>query len=170
MKGTFQGITGLVVKPVTGLLDATSKVGEGIKNTATSLDDKPNSIWERDPRVFYDKEQFFSDYKSNDAKIMLLLQNIKKGKYAGRIFVDLFTIIPNKKDAENKFILILLVDIIVFFSLKKKKRLWDIDVSNIETIQKFADGIQIKIKIKTKKIKVNYYFFNFFFIYLFQKG
>jgi vacuolar protein sorting-associated protein 13A/C len=34
-KGTAQGIAGLVIKPVTGVLDATSKTAEGIKNQAT---------------------------------------------------------------------------------------------------------------------------------------
>lgn len=32
-KGGLKGITGLVVKPVSGVVDATSKTAEGIKNT-----------------------------------------------------------------------------------------------------------------------------------------
>ena len=35
LKGTVKGIAGLVVKPVTGIIDATSKTSEGIKNQAT---------------------------------------------------------------------------------------------------------------------------------------
>jgi vacuolar protein sorting-associated protein 13A/C len=30
------------VKPISGILDAISKTAEGIKNTATYFDDKPN--------------------------------------------------------------------------------------------------------------------------------
>ena len=40
LKGTMQGIAGLVIKPVTGVIQATSKTAEGIKNTATIYDDK----------------------------------------------------------------------------------------------------------------------------------
>jgi vacuolar protein sorting-associated protein 13A/C len=32
-KGTLQGLSGLVIKPVTGILDAAAKTTEGIKNT-----------------------------------------------------------------------------------------------------------------------------------------
>jgi vacuolar protein sorting-associated protein 13A/C len=32
-KGGLKGITGLIVKPVSGVIDATSKTAEGIKNT-----------------------------------------------------------------------------------------------------------------------------------------
>lgn len=31
--GGLKGITGLIVKPVSGVIDATSKTAEGIKNT-----------------------------------------------------------------------------------------------------------------------------------------
>ena len=41
-KGTLQGLTGLIVKPVTGVLDAAAKTTEGIKATALIFDDKPN--------------------------------------------------------------------------------------------------------------------------------
>jgi vacuolar protein sorting-associated protein 13A/C len=33
-KGAFQGIAGLVIKPVTGAIDAASKTAEGLKSTA----------------------------------------------------------------------------------------------------------------------------------------
>lgn len=42
MKGTWQGVSGLVIKPISGILDAASKTAEGITNTATYFDDKPN--------------------------------------------------------------------------------------------------------------------------------
>lgn len=41
-KGVAQGITGVVVKPVTGVIDFASKTTEGLKNTALYLEDKPN--------------------------------------------------------------------------------------------------------------------------------
>lgn len=35
--GGLKGITGLVIKPVSGIIDATTKTAEGIKNTANFL-------------------------------------------------------------------------------------------------------------------------------------
>ena len=40
LKGIFKGITGLVVKPVTGVIDSVTKVAEGIKNTTKIFDMK----------------------------------------------------------------------------------------------------------------------------------
>jgi vacuolar protein sorting-associated protein 13A/C len=41
-KGTAKGLAGLVIKPVTGVIDFASKTTEGLKNTALYLEDKPN--------------------------------------------------------------------------------------------------------------------------------
>jgi hypothetical protein len=35
--GGLKGITGLVIKPVSGIIDATTKTAEGIKNTANFM-------------------------------------------------------------------------------------------------------------------------------------
>jgi vacuolar protein sorting-associated protein 13A/C len=40
--GSALGVTGLIIKPVTGVLDAASKTAEGISNMATNMDEKPN--------------------------------------------------------------------------------------------------------------------------------
>lgn len=59
MKGITKGIAGLVIKPITGVIDAASKTAEGIKNTATYFDDKPSENRLRPPRVFYNRERYF---------------------------------------------------------------------------------------------------------------
>lgn len=38
--GGLKGVAGLVLKPVTGIIDATTKTAEGIKNTANYLNPK----------------------------------------------------------------------------------------------------------------------------------
>jgi vacuolar protein sorting-associated protein 13A/C len=43
----------LIIKPVVGGIDGASKIAEGIKNTATYFDDKPEEERKRNPRVFY---------------------------------------------------------------------------------------------------------------------
>lgn len=52
-KGTVQGVTGLVIKPVAGILDAAAKTAEGIKNTVSYFDDKPNESRLRNIRPIY---------------------------------------------------------------------------------------------------------------------
>jgi vacuolar protein sorting-associated protein 13A/C len=55
--GGLKGITGLVVKPVSGLFDATTKTFEGIKNTPSFFqqlgDENLKMKRKRNPRVFY---------------------------------------------------------------------------------------------------------------------
>ncbi len=43
-KGIGKGITGLVLKPVAGVMDGTSKISEGLKNNVTHFDDKPLEV------------------------------------------------------------------------------------------------------------------------------
>jgi vacuolar protein sorting-associated protein 13A/C len=44
INGIGLGVSGLVVKPMTGIMDATSKTAEGLKNTATHFEDKPYDV------------------------------------------------------------------------------------------------------------------------------
>lgn len=55
------------MKPITGIIDFSSKTAEGIKNTATHFDDKPNEKRERFPRIFYGKEQFYKSFNYKDS-------------------------------------------------------------------------------------------------------
>lgn len=72
-KGTLKGLTGLVVKPIAGVLDASAKTAEGVVNTATHFDDKPNDVRIRYSRVFYERTKYFSRYNERDSKIMNFL-------------------------------------------------------------------------------------------------
>lgn len=42
IKGIGKGVAGLIVKPVSGVLDAASSFSDGIRNTITFGDDKAN--------------------------------------------------------------------------------------------------------------------------------
>jgi vacuolar protein sorting-associated protein 13A/C len=48
-------VAGLIIKPIAGVLDAASKTAEGLTNTATHFDEKPNSDRIRLVRPFYGK-------------------------------------------------------------------------------------------------------------------
>ena len=80
-KGTWQGISGLIIKPVAGVLDFASKTAEGIKSTATHFDDKPNEARERAPRVFYEADKYYKTYSNIDCEMWTVLQLLKKGQF-----------------------------------------------------------------------------------------
>ena len=99
LKGSVQGLTSLVIKPIGGIFDATAKTAEGLKNTATIYDDKPNTERFRPPRVFYDEERFIKRYDKKDAKLMQRLQTIQKGAFTKIRFLEAFErVLFKKKD------------------------------------------------------------------------
>ena len=51
--GIYQGISGLVFKPVSGALDLASKTAEGMKNTIRRFDVNTTKERVRIPRPFY---------------------------------------------------------------------------------------------------------------------
>lgn len=53
MHGTYQGLTGVLLKPASGFLDCFAKSSEGIKNTVRVFDRKTNRGRLRNPRPFY---------------------------------------------------------------------------------------------------------------------
>jgi len=97
LKGSIQGLTGLMIKPIGGVFDATAKTAEGLKNTATYYDDKPNNERHRPPRVFYETERFIKRYDKRDAKLMINLQKVEKGMLGNIRFLEVFEKIEYKK-------------------------------------------------------------------------
>jgi vacuolar protein sorting-associated protein 13A/C len=62
--GTAIGMTGLIVKPITGVFDGASKSAEGLTNTATYFDDKPNCERIQNIRAFYEVQRLWKFYLS----------------------------------------------------------------------------------------------------------
>jgi vacuolar protein sorting-associated protein 13A/C len=53
--GILKGILGLILKPVSGVLDATFCLVEGIYNMIKVFEDGPSNVRKRPPRIFFDK-------------------------------------------------------------------------------------------------------------------
>lgn len=51
--GLYEGVVGLVLKPVSGALDLVAKTSEGVKNTLRIFEQKQNKGRIRMPRTFY---------------------------------------------------------------------------------------------------------------------
>lgn len=75
-KGTAKGLAGLVVKPVTGIIDFASKTTEGIKNQVLTFEDKPNDERMRYPRVFYTQSYILKEYCLIDSNLQSILKKV----------------------------------------------------------------------------------------------
>ena len=51
--GVYQGVSGIILKPISGVLDLMSKSAEGCKNTIRSLEKRQRRERIRYPRPFY---------------------------------------------------------------------------------------------------------------------
>lgn len=86
MKGTYKGVSGLVVKPISGALDFFSKTSEGIKNTTKTVDKEVEKV--RALRPFYGKKQQIKNYDKIHALIIQHMLKIGRGVYARDHFID----------------------------------------------------------------------------------
>ena len=156
LKGTWQGISGLVFKPVTGVLDAAAKTSEGIKNTATSFDEKSIQHRQRYPRAFYGKEQFYRPYILTDAEISYLLQVGCEGEFTNLNLLYTFKIFPNDQDREDYGVLVLCDERILYLSAKRAEIMWDFPSKDFEKATQTPEGIYLHLKNPPRNLYVNY--------------
>ena len=77
VKGAAKGLAGLVVKPVTGIIDFASKTTEGIKNNALMFEDKAHEERMRYPRVFYSECFILKEYSQQDSALYSILKKVE---------------------------------------------------------------------------------------------
>lgn len=138
--GSFRGLSGLVVKPMAGVLDVASKAAEGIKNTAGVNQLFGKNERKRPPRVFYGKNLIMKNYDYEAAAAFYLLSNNKKGRYAKEKFVDYVEGFDSKG---FKWIVFLFIGKLVLFNVKKKKVTWDIPILDIEKHEIRPEGLSL---------------------------
>jgi vacuolar protein sorting-associated protein 13A/C len=151
LKGSIQGLAGLVVKPVAGIFDATSKTAEGIKNTATHFDEKPSDKRQRFLRVFYNKEKYFKSYSKRDSEIMAFLANYKKDKLHNLSLIENLELRFMENGVEFGQYLIFTLEMVLLFEFPKL--LFDLKVTNIREIGNCEEGIKVKVFETSKKMK-----------------
>jgi len=154
-KGAFQGVTGLVVKPVTGVLDAAANTAEGIKNTATAFDQKPNENRERYPRAFYGEDKYYRAYLDSDAEVMWLIyfSETAAPQYKQLSMLNSFDVFPDEKERDHFYILVISLEHLVWWSVKSGKIKWAVETSNVDKMSAFNDGMVIYLKRATEQVK-----------------
>lgn len=73
-RGCAQGTIGLAVKPITGIVDATTSLVQGLQNVVGD-DKKFSSVWIREPRMIYSTDRSIRVYNANDASVNKLIQS-----------------------------------------------------------------------------------------------
>ena len=87
MKGTYKGLSGLIVKPVSGALDLLSKTSEGIKNNVNSAKEKKVKRI-RYIRPFYGKMQLIKGYNELHSEVLHKLQKVERKRFTILNFLD----------------------------------------------------------------------------------
>jgi len=144
-KGTVKGVTGLVAKPVAGILDAASKTAEGIKNTANMFDQRPSNSRVRFPRAFYGKEKYYRTEMPTDGEIIWLLHHTKNTKYRDMSLICAFDVFPNVEDKDTSYILALSYEYVLAWDVKHAKLMWAFNPKDIKKVNLYQDGMQIEL-------------------------
>ena len=71
IKGIYKGLSGLLFKPLTGLLDLTSATAEGLREVFLAL--PAPSVRKRLPRPFYSATAYYAKYNPTDAATMSIV-------------------------------------------------------------------------------------------------
>ena len=87
MRGTYKGLSGLLVKPVSGALDLLSKTSEGIKNNVNSAKEKKVKRI-RYIRPFYGKMQLIKGYNDLHSQVLHKLQKVERKRFTILNFLD----------------------------------------------------------------------------------
>jgi len=159
IKGVFTGTKGLVIKPVTGVLDGVSKMTEGVSNTFVS-DAAKKVLKSRLPRMFYGRERIYKAYNEYEPKIYKFLAKKKPKKYPTFTFLDsvlLWERLPNqnKDPTEPTLCLWITLERIFLIVLTKKAIVWKIRTNNIADIYTDQNSVNIMVKKPTNSVHVN---------------
>ena len=148
------GISGVIVKPMIGLLDAASKTAEGFKNMAQINNEGLLSIKERVPRAFYGKQMMFKPYIPYDAEIMFILTKTHEIDVSKFSYVDAYPM-KSSRDAAVILNLVIFEEGVGLFSYKTDKFVWVTTYEMIETVEKYDLFIRFTFKEEIPKINVS---------------
>ena len=94
-RGTYQALTGLIFKPLSGGFDFLSKCAEGCKNTLLVFERKSAYSRSRQPRPFYGKKRVIKKYDDSHALIISnLLFELRLGDFQNDHFLEVKLIHP----------------------------------------------------------------------------
>jgi vacuolar protein sorting-associated protein 13A/C len=90
----------------------------------TYFDDKANTNRARNIRPVYGYEGYATEFNPVDAEGFAMIHFIKNGLLMNDRFVSAYFIIPDVKEPDNKFMLVLTIENFVYMSFKTKKKVF----------------------------------------------
>ena len=127
VKGAAKGLAGLVIKPVTGIIDFASKTTEGIKNNALIFEDKARESRMRYPRVFYTECLILKEYSARDSQLFSILKKMdNEERFQNAIFIDAFEAV------DGHDYLVILQAGIVYIDLAARKLRWAVEFGELQ--------------------------------------
>ena len=143
--GMYSGVTGLVLKPLSGGLDLVAKSAEGIKNTAKIFEAKIFSDRKRFPRTFYGYQRKIKPYSVPDAYITnRILNTVKDGIFKKNHYLETIKFEEN----ERSLFLIHTEEHIILLEAAQKCVWWHIPSNWIQHVSKVQNGLILHLKNK----------------------
>jgi len=135
-KGVAKGVVGVAVKPVAGIMDFTSRTTEGIRNTTNLVQDKPRV---RPPRSF-GPNRALKEYLFEESEGNLIMAQIHRGYFASDTYVFHKRITPKHTAVLTDKRL---------FRCKKGDRLsydWNVAYEVMQTVNLTKEGLIINVE------------------------
>jgi len=140
-KGVVQGMVGVAVKPVAGVMDLATRTTEGIKNT-TNLFMEKNRV--RPPRAFA-KGKVLTEYSVEESEGRFVLETTHKGVYKTDSYVYHMRI-------RNSLVVITNIRLLCV-KAKTYTFKWQVALEAFKSVEMVPDGIQLQFhqpqKIRT---------------------
>ena len=138
LTGGAKGISGLIIKPMAGILDAASKAAEGIRNTVDVFQIISGSKRSRVPRPFYGEKSLVRPYNEYDSQVLFFINQIKKGIFIKEKFVAQAV---SKDIRGEKLVCVLYLKKIVLADIRTKRLMWIINIDAINSCYIVDNGI-----------------------------
>jgi len=143
LKGSYQAMAGILVKPISGLLDAASKTAEGIKNMSDDRSRKSNSRV-RPPRIFYGKYRVYKTYFENDAIVIEFLYKNISFAVESKAYIGSFPLASSKQNPQEISILAVFEEGITLLNQKMEAN-GLLEFKEIKAIDHVEQGLKISL-------------------------
>jgi len=141
VKGVGKGVSGLVLKPVVGVVDFITDTTEGIKNTANNSQDKRERI--RPPRYF-GLDRVVRPFDAVPSEFQLFIRTLEDGRYERHTYLYHIQLLPDA--------FVLFSDLSMFFFSTKAggipKKKWVCKYSAIQKVDLVAEGLEFNVANK----------------------
>lgn len=138
VKGVGKGVLGLATKPAIGAFDLASNLAEGVRNTTTVFD--AEGLDRVRLTRFIGMDGVVRPYSQREALGQFWLKTADDGKYFNEDYIA-------HLELEGKEMLVMITyDRVLMIKTQKLRTVWDVKLTDIQTISKERTGMSIGLK------------------------